>query len=97
QLNFDNQQFKYQQNSYFEKEGDVTSKIEKAFLEDEIFTVLRMNPQYLPIGNFKIIPSLHFMQLKHITAKPFEAIAKLETYKKSDFKGVKFDAVSVRN
>ena len=64
QLNLTGEKYKYEQRSYFEKEGDVLDVISKGFLEDELYTVLRMNPELLPKGDFPIIPALNFMQLK---------------------------------
>ena len=44
--------YKAEQRSYFEKEGDISTRIKRSFLEDEIFTVLRMNPELLKKGRF---------------------------------------------
>lgn len=87
QLNFLENEFKYQQRSYFEKEGDIDSKIEKAVLEDELYTLLRMNPEFLPKGDFKIIPALNFMQLKHLKNNSYNANGTLKEYTDLEFTG----------
>lgn len=91
QLNLRDEKFKYQQYSYFEKEGDVMDTMDKAFLEDEVFTVLRMNPELLPKGEFEMIPALNFMQLKHLKNRTFKVIAGIRTYKEKEFKGEKLN------
>ncbi|MAD97554.1 MAG: hypothetical protein CMB99_09545 [Flavobacteriaceae bacterium] len=87
QLNFKNDNFDYQQRSYFEKEGDVNAEIQKATLEDELFTILRMNPAFLPLGDFDVIPALNFMQLKHLSNRSFKAMGKVNPYKGEEFSG----------
>ena len=95
QLNLRGEKYKYQQHSYFENEGDVLDAINKGFLEDELFTVLRMNPELLPKGNFQIIPALNFMQLKHLPNKTYKANASIRTYKANEFKGEKLNEYRV--
>lgn len=41
--------------SYFEKEGDQVITLPRVWLEDEIWSQIRMNPKLLPIGEFPII------------------------------------------
>lgn len=59
--------------SYFESEGDQSFKLDKAILENELWTQLRINPKSLPIGRFQIIPSLEYSRLKHIKLKAYNA------------------------
>lgn len=87
QLNLKNGNYDYQQRSYFEKEGDVNSEIPKAILEDELFTMLRMNPAFLPLGEFDLIPALNFMQLKHLPNRSFKASGELNKYEGNEFSG----------
>ncbi|MCF7568116.1 septum formation inhibitor Maf [Sabulilitoribacter arenilitoris] len=63
--------------SYFESEGDQNFKLEKAILENELWTQLRINPKSLPTGNIKIIPSLEYSRLKHVKLKAYNAKATL--------------------
>lgn len=63
--------------SYFESEGDQDYKLDKAILENEIWTQLRIDPSSLPTGTIKMIPSFEFIRLKHIEFKAYKAIAEL--------------------
>lgn len=63
--------------SYFESEGDQNFKLEKAVLENELWTQLRINPKSLPTGNIKIIPSFEYSRLKHLKLKAYNAKATL--------------------
>ncbi len=73
--------------SYFEKEGDINTIIKQSFLEDEVFTVLRMNPSFLPIGNVQFIPPANYIQMKHLQLQSFKAKASLSSYDKKDLSG----------
>ncbi len=78
QLNFKNNHYDHQLFSYFESEGDASNKLEKAWLEDELFNRIRIQPDALPKGNIKIIPSTIFSRFKHVSLKVENAIATLE-------------------
>ncbi len=91
QLNLSGEKYKYQQRSYFEKEGDVQDDLSKGFLEDEVYTVLRMNPELLPKGTFQMIPALNYMQLKHLKNRTYKVNAGIRTYKEKEFKGEKLN------
>ncbi|MFT5848913.1 MAG: hypothetical protein ACJARX_002489 [Psychroserpens sp.] len=75
-------QFEIRSHSYFESEGDDDFTIDKAILENELWTQLRLDPKSLPVGEFEAIPSLEFLQLKHIETKPYfaKAINKVGQY-----------------
>lgn len=83
--------YKVEHRSYFEDEGDVSGRIKRAFLEDEVFTVLRMNPAFLKRGRIRMIPAANFIQLKHLQLKTYEVEASIRTYKESEFKGEKLN------
>ena len=53
-------------------------KIEKALLENELWTKLRINPKSLPTGHLNIIPSLEYTRLRHLDIKPYNAQANLK-------------------
>lgn len=76
QLN-NREQFEIMSHSYFEGEADEKFKIDKAILENELWTKLRINPKSLPTGSLKIIPSFEYTRLKHKTIKAYEAAATL--------------------
>ncbi|OIQ24077.1 septum formation inhibitor Maf [Lacinutrix sp. MedPE-SW] len=75
--------FELKQHSYFETTGDKFYNIDKAILENELWTKLRINPKSLPIGDIKVIPSLEFTTLNHKPIKAYNVIAKLEENKYS--------------
>ena len=88
QLNLlSNADYKVEHRSYFENEGDKTVRISKAFLEDEVFTVLRMNPSLLPKGAIQMIPSANYIQMKHLQLQSYRAIAVMNPYKKKELNG----------
>ncbi|MBT8266222.1 MAG: septum formation inhibitor Maf [Bacteroidia bacterium] len=70
-------QFEIDSHSYFESEADADFKLDKAILENEIWTQLRIDPASLPQGDMMIIPSLEFIRLRHIELKAYKAIATL--------------------
>ena len=59
--------------SYFESEADDTISIAKDFLENELWTQLRLDPKGLPSGSVNMIPALEFLKLKHIEVKAYPA------------------------
>jgi len=66
QYNLDEDHYKVRQNSYFEKEGDKTITIPSVYLEDEIWTRIRIAPETLPLGKIKMIPGSFFTTLRMI-------------------------------
>ncbi len=71
-------QFDVQAYSYFESEGDQKFELDKTVLENELWTQLRIDPESLPQGEIKVIPSLEFTRLKHVDIKAYNAEATLE-------------------
>lgn len=62
------------QYSYFESEGDQRTQSQNAWLEDEIWNLIRINPELLPTGETEIIPSLSWCRLLHQEVKPRKAL-----------------------
>lgn len=52
--------------SYFESEGDRTFTLPLTYLEDEIWTRIRMRPETLPIGELDMVPGTLFQRLSHV-------------------------------
>lgn len=71
--------FDIQSFSYFESESDQEFSIDKAILEDELWTKLRIDPAQLPTGTQQIIPAFEVLRMKHIPLKTYEATATLTT------------------
>ncbi len=65
QANWMGNEFKVQQNSYFESEGDKHFSVPAVLLEDEIWTRLRLDPQSLPQGRVEVLPGMIFSRLRH--------------------------------
>ena len=72
QLN-NREQFEVMSHSYFESEGDQNLKLEKAILENEIWSKLRIDPEGLPVGDFDVIPSLEYIRMGHKDLKAYKA------------------------
>ncbi len=74
QLN-NRQQYEITSHSYFQGEADETNTLPKAWLENEFWTMLRVNPESLPTGELDIIPSLEYLKLHHKEVKSYKALA----------------------
>jgi hypothetical protein len=72
QINRRKDQLDVSLHSYFQKEGDQQIHLPLNWIEDEILTAIRINPQYLPIGKFDVVPGSFYQRLSHIdlSAKP---------------------------
>lgn len=64
--------------SYFESESDETITLEKSWLEDELFSIIRLNPKDLPQGEINIIPSFEYIRMRHKEMKPLKAFGTLK-------------------
>ncbi len=78
QLNFKKNNYEHQLFSYFESEGDQSNKIGKAWLEDELFNRIRIQPSSLPEGKIDLIPGTIFSRFEHVPLKVESATATLE-------------------
>jgi len=64
-------------NSYFEGETS-TASITKTILEDDLWSIIRLNPTGLPQGkNLAFVPSFFFLRLKHKTTQAYSCEATL--------------------
>ena len=72
QLNYKNGNYHGKQFSYFESEGDSDLKV-NGIAEDELFNVIRLNPDLVPMGNQRMIPSMIFQRFAHIPLKAEQA------------------------
>ncbi len=80
QLNLDNNKYKGKLFSYFQDEGDQEFQIDKALLEEEIWSKIRLNPASLPTGDIKLIPNTQALRLNHRKFGVENAKASLETF-----------------
>lgn len=86
--------FEITSHSYFDNEADQNFILEKTWLEEEFWTLLRIDPTALPVGEISVIPSLEYAKLRHKNLKAELANATLTeeeslinytiTYPKSD-------------
>jgi hypothetical protein len=70
--------FEITAHSYFEGEGDQQIKLPKTWLENELWNLIRINPNELPTGEAEIIPSFDYLRLGHKNLKAYRAILSLE-------------------
>ncbi len=88
QFNYRDNAYQTELRSYFEGEGDQNVIINDGILEDELFNVLRMDPNSLPEGNFQMIPSANYVQLKHAKLASTAAKGALQHYVEKEFLGI---------
>jgi hypothetical protein len=82
QLNNKGDNYQIESRSYFESEGDENLNLEKVWLEDELWTLLRLDPSQIPEGEIQLFPSTQYLRLKHKDSKAYTAsviITKNET------------------
>lgn len=73
------EKFEFTSHSYFEGEADQRVLLEKAHLENGLWTKIRIDPQGLPLGQLEVVPSLESLRLYHREAKAYRAEAALST------------------
>ena len=74
-----NDSFKLNGSSYFEGESIQNKRLEKNQLEDDLWSMIRLAPQKLPVGTVNIIPSFSYCSLVHQNIKTYSCIAELKT------------------
>lgn len=74
--------FKIKTNSYFEGESGSV-KLDKNYLEDDFWSMIRLFPNELPTGDLQIIPSMFYLRLAHKETKAYQCSVskKVETNK----------------
>lgn len=95
QLNYQSNGYQVTGRSYFEANVTENYTVEKALLEDELWTRLRLSPDRLPVGSITIIPSLTIARLRKQTVAPQSATAAIEPYKGNEFTGKALKAYKV--
>lgn len=87
QLNLQDKDYRLRGFSYFESEGDVDISVPNVILEDELWTRIRLNPETLPLGEVKLLPSTFYLRLRHQEAKAQKAEASIMKVPSSEFSG----------
>ena len=77
QLKLSGNNYHWQLQSYFEKEGEQDKKIDDVLLEDELWNHIRINPSTLPQGKFSLLPGLLWQRLSHSEMQKEEAVLTL--------------------
>lgn len=77
QANWKGNRYEVKNYSYFESEGDQSYSLMNPWLEDEIWTRIRLAPNTLMTGEMKMVPSAFFIRLSHQPLKVYDAVATL--------------------
>jgi hypothetical protein len=64
--------------SYFENEGDIEESLSKTWMEDELFNLIRLQPDALPKGTITLLPAFETLRLGHKKIRSYKALATLE-------------------
>lgn len=83
QLNWKGQKFLYEGKSYLAQEVQKDTSFKTAWLEDEIWNRIRLNPQTLPEGEIEMVPSLAYLRQTHQAVGAVACKATLEENKDS--------------
>src|SRR5690606_32376982 len=70
--------FEVESHSYFEGEGFQNMNLPKTWLEDELWNLIRINPEELPTGDLKVIPSFEYLRFSHRKIEEQAAFASLK-------------------
>ncbi|NJL13778.1 MAG: hypothetical protein HC913_12765 [Microscillaceae bacterium] len=79
QINWRKNEYALESFSYFESEGDQKTKLEDVWLEDALWNQIRIAPENLPQGDFRIISGTVTARLLHFALKPEAAKGTLQT------------------
>ncbi|PHR12766.1 MAG: septum formation inhibitor Maf [Aequorivita sp.] len=71
-------EFEIESHSYFQGEADQEIYLPKTYLENELWNLIRINPEELPTGDVMIIPSFEYLRLRHKEIKGHNAFASLK-------------------
>jgi len=87
QLNNKGSQYHLLSRSYFESEGDTKTSLDKIWLEDELWNLIRLDPTHIPDGEIQLLPSTQYLRLKHKESKAYTA--QVEVMKNEDLNELK--------
>lgn len=77
QFNLEGNSYQFTGHSYFPGEGDEQKKMDVAWMEDELWTRLRIDPAGLPTGDFSMMPGVYYLRLKHQAFQPVQVTGTL--------------------
>lgn len=64
--------------SYFEKEGDQSFSV-NGLAEDDIWNLIRINPNQVPTGSVQMLPSLFYQRFTHKALESQEAFVRVQS------------------
>ena len=77
QMNLNENEYRVRLHSYFEGEGDRDFGVQKVIPEDALWTLIRLAPASLPVGEFSMIPGTVYARLAHRPIAAQKAVADL--------------------
>lgn len=95
QLNLREGQYDVTGHSYFEDEADYETTLNATWLEDELWTKLRLSPKLLPEGEINIIPGSFAVRSSHSGWSVQQAVAQKEQWSGSSMPGDSLIAYSI--
>ena len=93
QLNLRGGRYEGALRSYFEEEGDRAFGFDAAWLEDEIWTRIRLAPETLPVGRIEVVPGLQYARLWHKEVRPEKAEATLHSDGRENVYSLDYSAI----
>ncbi|MFN8353628.1 MAG: hypothetical protein U0Y10_04255 [Spirosomataceae bacterium] len=79
QLNLKNRKYEVVQHGYTEEDAHQTAELDRSWLEDELWTRLRLQPDKLPTGELSLVPSTQAACLLHRKLSVTTAQAKVDS------------------
>lgn len=79
QMNLKGDEYHAMLHSYFQDEADKDLMVNLQWLEDEIWTRLRLAPETLPTGNVQMLPGLQYIRMMHQPLKAQTVSATMDT------------------
>ena len=77
QANWKGNRYEVKHFSYFESEGDQSYSLMNPWLEDEVWTKIRVAPNTLLTGELKMVPSAFYIRMSHQPMKVYDAVGTL--------------------
>ena len=78
QINREESGWRVELRSYFEKEGDQNYDLEECWLEDELWLLIRLDPERLPTGSIQVIPGAITTLFSHYPIESYQATGELK-------------------
>lgn len=69
QVNLRGNRYAIKSHSYFEQEADERFSVRQALLEDELWNLIRLDHENLPVGEIDVLPGLFHTRLNHVDLK----------------------------